>query len=184
MLQKYLPALQRLGHDCTEVVKNMVRITYFPQRTEKRDAKYIPSIMYQFSDTRPTMNQLSPYQTKEFRLLPITPIPPILKLLAYVPKRNNSNHSNFPCPNYSCIMCRQYETIINANINVPIISTHHYRPLFPRIPFLFNLQLFIIHLFKRFLTNPFYSKSPNFGTFKTTSQPKMHFSTPFPQFPT
>ena len=107
----------------------MVRITYFPQKTEKKDTKYIPNITYQYSDTRPTKNQLSPYQTKEFRLLPITPMPPILKLLSYLPKRSNHNHSIFPCPNYSCIMCRQYETIpnINANINVPIIPCLRYR---------------------------------------------------------
>ena len=103
----------------------MVRITYFPQRSEKKDSKYLLNITYQYSDTRPTKNQLSPYQTKEFRLLPITPMPPILKLLAYVPKRSNHNHSIFPCPNYSCIMCRQYETI--TNINVPVIPCLRYR---------------------------------------------------------
>ena len=71
MLRKYLPALQRLGHDCTEVVENMVRITYFPKRTEKKDTKYTPSIKYQFSDTRPTKSQLQPFQNKEYKLQPI-----------------------------------------------------------------------------------------------------------------
>ena len=131
MLRKYLPALQRLGHDCTEVVENMVRIIYFPKRTEKKDIKYTPSIQYQFSDTRPIKSQLQPYQNnnKEYKLQPVTPMPPILKLLCYVPKRNNPNHSVFPCPNYNCIMCRQYENIenLNTNINVPIIPCLLYR---------------------------------------------------------
>ena len=130
MLRKYLPALQRLGHDCTEVIENMVRITYFPKRTEKKDAKYTPSIQYQYSDTRPTKSQLEPYQNnKEYKLQAITPMPPILKLLCYTPKRNKANHEVFPFPNYNCAMCRQYEHIesLNTSINVPIIPCLRYR---------------------------------------------------------
>ena len=127
MLKKYLPAIQRLGHDCTEVVENMVlRITYFPQRTENKECKYTPSITHQYSDTRPTKTQLSLYTTNEFNL---TPMPPLLKLLVYTPKRPNTNHSVYPCPEYNCIVCRQYELTIQykcPHYPLPEIPVHLY----------------------------------------------------------
>ena len=53
--------------------------------------KYTPSIQYQFSDTRPTKSQLEPFQNnKEYKLQAITPMPPILKLQCFTPKRHTS----------------------------------------------------------------------------------------------
>ena len=85
LIDKYVPALYRLGHNATEVVTTLTDLSYFLTKTTKEPVPYLPTISYAYSNTRPTIQQLLPIAKHDFRLIPKIPLAPLKGLLTYIP---------------------------------------------------------------------------------------------------
>ena len=118
LIEKYVPALYRLGHNATEVVKTLTEISYFPTKTTKEPIRYLPTISYSYSNTRPTMQQLRPLATHEFRLIPKIPLAPLKGLLTYNPPLRKHTHKFFKCNDTKCTNCKLYLYLQSLSLGI------------------------------------------------------------------
>ena len=121
LLLKYLPALVRSGHKPMETIKTLVNISYFPQRSEKQEWEPKPCIKYNYSNTRPTKQQMQPLEIKEYNLIPNLPMAPLKAILCYQPPHEKPNHTYHLCGHPECRPCGKYEVIIENHLNPPVI---------------------------------------------------------------
>ena len=84
-LSRFLTNLRLFGRDAVDMISEIAIICYFPSKTEKQTTPEIDTINYAYSATRPTLNQLRPFQLRPFqlrpfRLVPIIPMAPLQAL--------------------------------------------------------------------------------------------------------
>ena len=75
-LSRFLGNLRLFGRDVADIISEIAVLCYFPMKTLKEPPSDIDTLLYAYSNTRPTINQLRPYQLRTYRLVPIIPWPP------------------------------------------------------------------------------------------------------------
>lgn len=130
LIRKYLPPLQRSGHDYQSTIINLTNAVYFPKIRQPNPPPRLPIIKYQFSHTRPTIKQLTPLIKEPFLLIPTTGLSPLKSQITYHPPYTNPVHSVYPCPTYQCNLCTSYDPLINTSLPTPVIPCSRYRCLY------------------------------------------------------
>ena len=126
-LSRFLGNLRLFGRDPAEVISEIALLCYFPTTTRKDPPSDMDTIHYAYSSTRPTLNQLRPFQTRPFRLIPIIPMAPLKSLQAYL---NPTALSQFTtCPS-RCDVYTSYYCFFDTALHHPIIPCMMYRCIY------------------------------------------------------
>ena len=126
-LSRFLGNLRLFGRDPAEVISEIALLCYFPTTTRKDPPSDMDTIHYAYSSTRPTLNQLRPFQTRPFRLIPIIPMAPLKSLQAYL---NPTALSQFTtCPS-RCDVYTSYYCFFDIALHHPIIPCMMHRCIY------------------------------------------------------
>ena len=123
-LSRFLGNLRLFGRDPTDIISEIALLCYFPTTTTKDPPSDVDTIYYAYSSTRPTLNQLRPFQTRPFRLVPILPMAPLKALQTYLNPTATAQFTS--CPD-RCDVCTSYYCFFSTNLHHPIIPCMMYR---------------------------------------------------------
>ena len=113
-----------------DVIVKLVNISYFPKKTEKPEWKFKPIIIYSFSQTRPTKQELEPITKKDFHFIANIPLAPLRGLLSYQLPRTTTTHRWANCESPACDKCHKYTPLIDSGTNAPIIPYTYLRCIY------------------------------------------------------
>ena len=122
-LSRFLGNLRLHGRDPTDIISEVALLCYFPIKTTIQQPPDIDTLNYAYSFTRPTTNQLQPFTTLPFRLIPILPIAPIKSLQTYLSPTALSH------PN-RCEVCQSYHLFFPTNLHHILTPCLMYRNIY------------------------------------------------------
>ena len=125
-LHRYLPALLKAGHPPSEIVVAITELFYFPSNTQKNTPPDSYPLVYNYSQTRPTQQQLIPITKHPFHLVPKTPLAPLEATISRSYPHLPQDHHNTICRK-RCVICHAYDQIFNSSVQFPFEPCWHLR---------------------------------------------------------